>query len=492
MTLRRSQTATALWPSLVGVAFVLSIIGANLWSMWQAEPEPATMEPLQRLGALYNARSGLPATALAAAGDPETGGQFDAAGPASSGAVAGGTRSVAGVPRMAERSAGGEMTRSTVVQPGESLGAALGHLFIAGSVQRDVIAAYAKLRKPERLQAGWRLWARFATPTAQGPQPLVDGAALLAVVVAPSHGEGVTVLRDDPVKHNAKPAGDFIAHEGGLPGVVVRKAVRCGLVGPLDVALRRCGEEEATAILVAQILNDRLHPAVEAKTGDELRLVVDKLYDGDQVIRTIGVAALELRPPVGAKTTVVHFDDGHGTEGYFGLQGDAAEAMFLRQPLRSGHTTSGFGMRLHPILHKLKAHYGVDFAASTGTPIYAAADGVLISAHKAGAAGNLVRLRHGDGFVTEYMHMQKFAPGIDAGERVAKGQVIGYVGSTGRSTGPHLHFGVRKNGRYLDPTSLSDVLQPSVGGKARRGFESHAADVVKLLQGLDKGSKSGT
>lgn len=515
MALRRSRTAQALWPTLFGLAVVLAVVGANLWAMWQAEPEPATLDPLQRLDALHQSRqlaaqvanAGLPATAQANADDDAAGAASDGRAGADPGAArpigSSATLSAGAAGHIVRSAVRGEATRSVVVQPAESLGGALARLYVTGTVQRDVIAAYAKLRKPERLQAGWRLWARYALPQAAAPLPgapkaaspaaqpasgsqLLDGSALLAVVVAPGHGEGITVARDD------HPAGDhaFSASEGGLPGTVVRRAVRCGVVGPLEIALRRCGEDEATAAYVAQILADRLHPALELKSGDELRLVVDKLYDGDQLVRTLGIAALEVRPPEAAATTVLHFDDGHGTEGFFSAHGEAAEAMFLRQPLRSGHTTSGFGMRLHPILHQMKAHYGVDFAAGTGTPVFAAADGVLISAHKAGAAGNLIRLRHGDGYVSEYMHLQKFASGLDSGDAVTKGQTIGYVGSTGRSTGPHLHFGVRKNGRYLDPTSLGDVLQPGIGAKARHGFEAQAAELLKLLRGLDKANRS--
>ncbi|MBM4343102.1 MAG: M23 family metallopeptidase [Deltaproteobacteria bacterium] len=474
MGLRRAHYRSAMWSSLLAVAVVGAVVGANLWSIWHAEPEPASLDALQRLTALqHDNRALLPASAEASAADALAG-TLDAA-PTSAGA-----RSAVHVTAPATTSGKTrELTRSCTVQPGESLGAALGHLYIQGATQRQVIDAYTRLRKPERLQAGWRLWARFAV---QGESALADGSTLLAVVVAPNHGEGVTVARNE-----GSPSG-FAAAEGGLPGTVVRQALRCPVSGSLDQAIRRCGGDEALAAHVGLLLADRLHPPVELHPGDEVRLVFDNLMDGDALVRHLGIAAVQVRPVVGTTITALRYRDGEG-EGYYAADGSSQEAMFLRQPLRSGRTTSGFGMRLHPILHQMKAHYGVDFAAPTGTPVYAAADGVLVSAHRAGAAGNLVRLRHGDGYTTEYMHLHRFAAGLAAGDRLEKGDVIGFVGSSGRSTGPHLHFGVKRNGKYLDPTSTGTVAQPGLSARARKPFAAQAATLLDLINGLDKAGK---
>ncbi|MBI5610772.1 MAG: M23 family metallopeptidase [Deltaproteobacteria bacterium] len=457
----------ALWPSLAGAVVVLGVVATNLWSLWHSAPELTPMEPLERLSALH-AAAALPATAEANADLGHTGG-------ARGDAVAGTAAAASPAPRVQAPMAGSqpaatsERTRSWVVQPGESLGLALAHLDINGAAQREVIEAYSTLRKPEHLQAGWRLWARLR------PVAVMDAGALHSLVIAPASGEGVTIER----------RGDrYVAEEGGMPGTLLRQAVRCGIVGSLEASLQRCGEGEALAAQLAVILSDRLHPAVDLKTGDELRLVVDKLVDGDQLVRYLDVAAVDIRTPAGQRTTAVFFDDERGAAGYFGLDGQSLEAMFLRQPLRVGNRTSGFGMRLHPILHRMKAHYGVDFAAATGTPIYAAADGTLVSAHRAGAAGNMVRLRHVDGYVTEYMHLHRFATNLKAGDSVRKGQVIGQVGTTGRSTGPHLHFGVKKNGAYLDPTGLGEVLEPALPARDRKAFDAHATEMLRLIDAL--------
>ncbi|MSP91931.1 MAG: M23 family metallopeptidase [Myxococcales bacterium] len=386
----------------------------------------------------------------------------------------------------------GALTRSWVVQPGEGLTAALGRLYLTPSVARAVVDAYATVRAPTKLQAGWRLWGRF------DGAGVMDAGGLATLVVAPQHGEGVTVER--------APGGGYEAREGGLPGTLVRTALRCGVIGSLESSLRRCGEGDGLALAVGAVLGERLAEEIAPRTGDELRLVVDKLMDGEQLLRYHRLVALQWRAAVaGDRVTAFWFAPTHstaaaggaGTPGptrgaYFAADGQSLESLFLRQPLRSGHTTSTFGMRLHPILHKLKAHYGVDFGAARGTPVFAAADGVLTAVGRAGAAGNLVRLRHDSGWATEYMHLQKFALGVRAGERVGKGETIGFVGTTGRSTGPHLHFGVRRNGRYVDPQSVEDELRAPVPAHDRREFDRLTHSLGALIDGLDREPGSGS
>jgi hypothetical protein len=456
----------ALWTTVAGAVLIGGVLAANLWSRWHAKPELVPLEPLDRLTALQasQAPSVLPKTAEASRSEPE--GRAD---------VRGTSERLVAPSAKAQPAASAETTRSWVVQPGESMAAALGRLFVVGPVQRDVIEAYASLKRPQQLQAGWRLWGRFQT------SGVVDSGALSTLVIAPQHGEGITIERKGE---------SFVARAGGLPGTVERQALRCGISGSLEASLLRCGETAALAQSVATILHDRMEPEVELAAGDELRLVVEKLLDGAELVRYLQVLAVEVRGVKGKRALAVHFDNGHGLAGYYSAEGESLEAMFMLRPLRSGSRTSGFGMRMHPILHKMKAHYGVDFAAARGTPIYAAADGVLTTAHRAGPAGNLVRLRHADGYVTEYMHLHKFAD-IAVGQNVHKGQVIGQVGSTGRSTGPHLHFGVRHHGNYLDPTKLGSVREPDVSGRDRKAFDAHAAEMLRLLDALgDRGPSS--
>lgn len=127
------------------------------------------------------------------------------------------------------------------------------------------------------------------------------------------------------------------------------------------------------------------------------------------------------------------------------------EVSLLRNPTRAGLLTSMFGFRKNPVTGKVKPHRGVDFGVPTGTPVLAASDGILSFRGERGAYGNLVKIRHSNDIVTAYAHLSRFENGVGAGTYVGKGDVIGYVGSTGRSTGPHLHYEIYVDGEHIDP-----------------------------------------
>lgn len=134
--------------------------------------------------------------------------------------------------------------------------------------------------------------------------------------------------------------------------------------------------------------------------------------------------------------------------------GRSLRQTFLRTPLDGARVSSGFGHRLHPVLGFTRLHQGVDFAAPTGTPVFAAADGIVLSLGYAGGYGRLIRLRHGNGMTTSYAHLAAYAPTLRPGMRVAQGEVIGRVGASGHATGPHLHYEVAAAGRLVNPASL--------------------------------------
>ncbi|MGB1877321.1 MAG: M23 family metallopeptidase, partial [Rhodospirillaceae bacterium] len=134
--------------------------------------------------------------------------------------------------------------------------------------------------------------------------------------------------------------------------------------------------------------------------------------------------------------------------------------------------SSSFGRRKHPVLGYTKMHRGVDFAAPRGTPIYAAGDGVIEKRQRWSSFGNYIRIRHGDGFATAYAHMKGFAKGYKVGSRVKQGAVIGYVGTTGRSTGPHLHYEVLKNGGQVNPMKVRFPASKSLTGEELMAFQA--------------------
>jgi murein DD-endopeptidase MepM/ murein hydrolase activator NlpD len=175
-----------------------------------------------------------------------------------------------------------------------------------------------------------------------------------------------------------------------------------------------------------------------------------------------------------------------GVARYYGPDGQGAKRGLMRTPVDGARISSGFGMRKHPILGYSKMHKGMDFAAPTGTPVYAAGDGVVERANRFSTYGNYIRIRHNASTKTVYAHLKGFAKGVKARARVEQGQVIGYVGSTGRSTGPHLHYEVIINGTQVNPAKVRRTGGERLAGADLRRFKDGVAALDKEFAALSQ------
>ena len=155
---------------------------------------------------------------------------------------------------------------------------------------------------------------------------------------------------------------------------------------------------------------------------------------------------------------------------YYDSQGRSLKGMFLKAPLKYKRISSRFGMRFHPILHKWRMHDGIDFVNKIGTPIHSVADGKIIYKGWIRGYGRAVEIRHKDGYMTLYAHLHSWPHGIYVGKWVKQGTVIGYLGNTGLSTGPHLHFGLMHNGKWINPLKIKNNVKITLYGKKRRQF----------------------
>ena len=162
-------------------------------------------------------------------------------------------------------------------------------------------------------------------------------------------------------------------------------------------------------------------------------------------------------------------------------RGREARPLLLRTPVDGAHVTSGFGWRLHPILGFNRLHPGVDFGAPEGSPVLAAGDGVVEEAQWAGGYGHWLKIGHAQGYETGYGHLLRYAPGVRPGVKVEQGQVVAFVGSSGLSTGPHLHFEIMRGGRKLDPATAPVPQAPALSGAASAAFAAQKARVDGLL-----------
>ncbi len=218
-----------------------------------------------------------------------------------------------------------------------------------------------------------------------------------------------------------------------------------------------------------------LHP------GDTYRIVFERLLLPFGEVRYGRVLAAEL--VLGRDTlTAYEFDDSRGRTAFYDAAGESLHRSFLRVPVAFKRISSGFSAaRLHPILHRWRAHRGIDYAASRGTPVMAAGDGVVTFVGSAGGYGNMVELRHADGITTRYGHLQRFAKNLRVGRTVSQGDCIGYVGSTGLATGPHLHFEFRIHGKASDPRVLAREEGAPIAPDSRAAFASQVDRLNEML-----------
>lgn len=217
----------------------------------------------------------------------------------------------------------------------------------------------------------------------------------------------------------------------------------------------------------------------EIQRGDQIEVLFEKMVTDEGEAAGYGdilYATLKLR---GKPLSIYRYETKDGRTGFYNEKGESVVKALLKTPINGARMSSGFGQRKHPILGYNKMHTGTDFAAPTGTPIYAAGEGVVEFAGRKGGYGNYVQIKHNGTYATAYAHMHRFASGMRPGKPVKQGQVIGYVGSTGRSTGPHLHYEVIKNGRKVNPMGEKFQTGNRLQGTELANFK---ANISKLKQ----------
>jgi murein DD-endopeptidase MepM/ murein hydrolase activator NlpD len=183
----------------------------------------------------------------------------------------------------------------------------------------------------------------------------------------------------------------------------------------------------------------------------------------------------------GRSIRLFRFTPKDGEPGYFTGDGENIRKPLLRTPIDGARLSSEFGMRRHPILGYTRMHQGVDFAAPSGTAIYAAGDGTVVQVGRLNGYGNYVEIKHNEQYTTAYAHLSAFARGLKEGERVRQGEIIGYVGMTGTATGPHLHYEVHAHGSAVDPQSIKMPAMTRLAGADLKAFEAHRATVENRL-----------
>jgi murein DD-endopeptidase MepM/ murein hydrolase activator NlpD len=241
------------------------------------------------------------------------------------------------------------------------------------------------------------------------------------------------------------------------------------------------GLNERVAFDLAEIFQYDIDFVLDIQSGDRFSVVYEEVFQDGVALRTGNILAAKFVNQ-GREYRAVRYVDAQGSAQYFTPDGRSLRKAFIRAPVQFSRISSRFNpSRRHPVLNRIRAHKGVDYAAPIGTPVRAAGEGRVRFIGRQGGYGNVIELEHGSGVVTVYGHMSRFASKLKRGQRVELGSVIGYVGMTGLATGPHLHYEYRIRGRHQNPQTVPLPDAEPIEASEREHFLAATAELVNSL-----------
>ena len=357
------------------------------------------------------------------------------------------------------------------VESGDALGTVMERAGVDAADTTEVVTAMKAHFDPRSLKAGQDIHMHFE-PSEEGGMKFVNMKmkmdTLKTLVVSRGDAGFTSAIEEKEVVRRVKAQGAKIevslygsAAKAGIPQSVVADAIR---IYSQNVDFQR-----------------------DIRQGDALEVMYDAYETEDGDLAKTGDILFAKLTLGGKDIQLFRYAMADGRIDYFTPDGKSSRRTLMTTPIDGARMSSGFGMRRHPVLGYSKMHKGVDFAAPTGTPIYASGDGVVEKAGRFSSYGNYVRVRHGNGISTAYAHMSRIK--AKAGARVRQGEIIGYVGTTGRSTGPHLHYEVTVNGKHVNPRSVNLPTGENLTGKELKKFKDSIRGIEQEYASLSQGVK---
>jgi murein DD-endopeptidase MepM/ murein hydrolase activator NlpD len=355
------------------------------------------------------------------------------------------------------------------LEKGDTIAKILADIDVAEGDRKEIATKLQGLLKKRRLATGETIELLMQTMPDQPDAPRV-----LSLSVRPQPEREYIVKRQEDGSYDAEEKIYKVS-----PRIVRVEAERNG---SLQRSGMNGGAPSAAMVEFIRALSYDVDFQRELKEGQKFTVLLEQLVTSDgQVSHPGRLLAGELRL-LKRTVTVIRFRPQGGPEGFYNPQGESVVRSFLRTPMDASRITSRFGMREHPILGFSALHAGVDFAAPSGTPILAAGAGKVVAAGRNGGYGLYVKLQHTKDIATAYAHMSRLGPGIKPGVSVRQGQVIGFVGSTGLSTGPHLHYEFHRGGRQVNPLAQKFAMRGAVSGKDVARFRALSRQYLNLLK----------
>ncbi|MGH7853294.1 MAG: peptidoglycan DD-metalloendopeptidase family protein [Candidatus Binatia bacterium] len=349
------------------------------------------------------------------------------------------------------------------VRPGETFSGILGRYNLPAAEKQLWVRALTREHGRRPLPVGREVHLYFAKPTLLRSKPGIPGQL-----------KAFELDHDDAF---------MLTWEKGVRGILFQRQEKPydvevkTVIGEVDSSLfedgRRAGVHPALLSQLTDIFTWDIDLQRAVGKGDTFKILYEQRSRKGQEFRSVmRILAAELNN-AGQKLTAIYFEKQKGQGNYYNLEGRSLARAFLRFPLEFTSISSHFTeSRFHPILRTNLPHMGVDFAAQRGTPVRAVGEGVISEAGWNGRYGKAIDIKHESSYLSRYAHLQGFAPGIRAGVNVTKGQIIGYVGSTGRATGPHLHFELYKDQQFIDPLGVDFPAEESIEPALQKVFEN--------------------
>lgn len=330
----------------------------------------------------------------------------------------------------------------------------------------QIVRLGGETHRLKKLKAGDALHLRKGPEGIQELTYALDEARTLQIIRADAGFEAITLAAE--IEHRPTYA------TGALTSSLYESGVASGLPPSLIIEM-------------ADIFGYDIDFGQDIRVGDRFTVIYEELFKNGEKLRAGNILAAEFVNQ-GKPLRAVRYTDPQGNSGYYAPEGQSLRKSFIRTPLDVFRISSGFSRgRYHPVLNRIRAHLGTDYAAGTGTPIKATGDGRIVFMGHKGGYGKAIILKHGSSYETLYAHMSRFRSGLSYGSRVKQGQVIGYVGATGLATGPHLHYEFRVNGVHRDPRR---VTLPRASALPRQHLDHFRASSTPLLTQLDALSQS--
>ena len=352
------------------------------------------------------------------------------------------------------------------IRRGETFEQAVRRTGIGAADASAVAATISNAFDLTQLRAGLRFETAISRP--RGGR---GDARLIGLTMRTGPASQLTVSRSFDGALRLRALEERVTHET----VVLKSEVR----GSLSATAQRMGADAAVRRKATQLFAHRFDLDRDVRAADEFTLVFDRsVTETGRTVDTGDLLYAEMKGVV-----FYRFQPAGAREAqYYDATGKNMRSSMMRTPLdRAARVSSSFGFRVHPISGYRKMHQGIDFAAGTGTPVVAPSDGVVVEARRWGGYGNWLRIRHANGLESGYGHLSRYGSGIRAGQRVSQGQVVAYVGSTGATTGPHLHYEIWRNGQRINPSGIRMDESTVLAGNDLAAFRAEKARIDRII-----------